>query len=176
MNQEFNYNCVAYEILRNENDEWVWAGYGDSRDTVPLPQEVRDRVAQAQPGKFEVDGVLYWIRQVKQIDQASNQALRKIREKVHTSIEHLFERQIWADLKAFAQDHSRPNAQTLWQNVQCVALDQLGLTGNTEEQIIAKTREILAGILNHYFPDISSQQRQALLQAVEEIAREPIDC
>jgi hypothetical protein len=34
----------------------------------------------------------------------------------------------------------------------------------------------LAGILNHHFPDISSQQRQALLQAVEEIAREPIDC
>jgi hypothetical protein len=176
MNQEFNYNCVAYEILRNENGEWVWAGYGDSRDTVPLPQEVRDRVAQTQPGKFEVEGALYWIRSVRQIDEASNHALRKIRVKVHTSIEHLFERQIWADLKAFAQDQSRPNAQTLWRNLECVALDQLGLAGNTEEQIIAKTREIFDGILNHYFPDITSQQRQPLLQAVEEIAREPMNC
>ena len=59
-----HYYDQPYEILRLQDGEWVWCGYGDSRDEgkVTLPEEVYDRLAKGRPGKFEVKGQRYWIR------------------------------------------------------------------------------------------------------------------
>ena len=59
-----HYCDQPYEILRLQDGEWVWCGYGDSRDEgkVTLPEEVYDRLAQGRPGKFEVRGQRYWIK------------------------------------------------------------------------------------------------------------------
>jgi len=59
-----HYGDLPYEILRLQDGEWVWCGYGDSRDegNVTLPEEVYDRLAQGRPGKFEVKGQRYWIK------------------------------------------------------------------------------------------------------------------
>ena len=58
------YHKPAYDILREENGEWVPAGCGDGPDAggITLPQEVLDRVAEGRPGKLEVEGEAYWIK------------------------------------------------------------------------------------------------------------------
>jgi hypothetical protein len=53
---------IAYEILRLRHGQWIPTGF--YRDPIPLPEEVRKRLAEGRPGKFEVNGVLYWIRLV----------------------------------------------------------------------------------------------------------------
>jgi hypothetical protein len=54
----------AYDILREENGEWVPAECGDGTDAggITLPQEVLDRVTEGRPGKLEVEGEAYWIK------------------------------------------------------------------------------------------------------------------
>jgi hypothetical protein len=58
------YHKPTYDILREENGEWVPAGYGDGPDAggITLPQEVLDRVFEGRPGKLEVEGEAYWIK------------------------------------------------------------------------------------------------------------------
>jgi hypothetical protein len=58
------YDDIGYDILREEDGEWIWCGYGDSPDQggVTVPQEVLDRIAEGRPGKLEVEGEGYWIK------------------------------------------------------------------------------------------------------------------
>ena len=54
----------AYDILREENGEWVPAGCGDGPHAggINLPQEVLNRVSEGRPGKLEVEGEAYRIK------------------------------------------------------------------------------------------------------------------
>ena len=56
------YHKPTYDILREENGEWVPAECGDGPDAIILPQEVLDRVSEGRPGKLEVEGEAYWIK------------------------------------------------------------------------------------------------------------------
>ena len=62
MRRESDFRNIAYEILRLGHSGWHHAGFGDARDPVSLPREVRERLAEGQMGKFKVNGVFYWIR------------------------------------------------------------------------------------------------------------------
>jgi len=58
------YTKQAYFIERLQNGEWVFCGYGESRDEgeAKLPKKVCDRVAQGRPGKVTTKGQTYRIR------------------------------------------------------------------------------------------------------------------
>jgi len=49
----------VYDILRLDDGEWVWCGYGRGRAI--LPEAVRKRFDEGRPSEFETEGQRYRI-------------------------------------------------------------------------------------------------------------------